>query len=459
MDGCPHLSKLAQVKIPSQHAAYHLLGVDLLLSDEKVSQNIHMYVSGSMYIHPSTPSHHIPHKPTPTTPNNTETALVRLQERALLRAALPAPGRGGRHGLLDYHELLPALGLLPRLLLVRICVYIYTYIWVCIYILDVPIHPTHSLHKLITSTKHPNSPAHEGPSPYVGDAKLDALLRRFLEGDDDFRNQRCALLFNVIHICIQPSHIHISISNKITHQQQAQGDPPLRGGPLDGQGRGRVDARHHGHQDRAHLSRPQGGERLRGAYGVCADVWSGWRRTTVAAAVAAASSVRLTHLHPYQSTHTTDRDRHLFLGARPVHLGDGQVLHADRLGRPRLRAAGPCVFICRHMCLYVYMCIHVPGGRAIDSRPSLASVNTTLTCIYTNTKSRARARRSSPSACSSPCASTTSMCPRQAKTSIHVYVYGHVMSSLSPDPPDSTQTQHPIKHKQAPGFEEWESRP
>lgn len=34
------------------------------------------------------------------------------------------------------------------------------------------------------------SPAHEGPSPYVGDAKLDALLQRFLEGDDEFRNQR-----------------------------------------------------------------------------------------------------------------------------------------------------------------------------------------------------------------------------------------------------------------------------
>ena len=37
---------------------------------------------------------------------------------------------------------------------------------------------------------HPNSPAHEGPSPYVGDEKLDALLKAFLEGDDEFRNQR-----------------------------------------------------------------------------------------------------------------------------------------------------------------------------------------------------------------------------------------------------------------------------
>lgn len=42
-------------------------------------------------------------------------------------------------------------------------------------------------------------PAHEGSSPYVGDGKLDALLKNFLEGDDTFRNQR----LKVIPRCVE----------------------------------------------------------------------------------------------------------------------------------------------------------------------------------------------------------------------------------------------------------------
>ena len=119
-----------KVKIPSQHAAYHLLGVDLLLSEQKVRLRAvqHTPRRGWMDVYASILDSNkalTPKKPKKNTHTHTQTthktALVRLPLPRLLRPALPParPRERGGLGLHRGHELLPPLGILPRLLLVR----------------------------------------------------------------------------------------------------------------------------------------------------------------------------------------------------------------------------------------------------------------------------------------------------------------------------------------------------